>query len=284
MAVNKITIIGLGLIGSSLARALKETDFTKIVSGVDTDKDSVIYATSENIIDEGSTDIGEGSRSADIIVIATHIGSIRKAAIQASSSAPEGAVITDTGSVKQKVLQDIDGMLPCHLSFVGGHPIAGSENSGIKAGDRELFKGKRCILTPTDKTDKAALELVSRMWEAAGANVYQMDAQTHDMIFGMVSHLPHVVAYALINSVLSSENNGELIEFAGGGLKDYTRIAASSPEMWSSIFLANSGFTVQAIESFQEALDRIKLAIENGDKETLMKELVRAKELKDKIT
>ena len=281
MAVNKITIIGLGLIGSSLAHALKDTDFAETISGVDTDKDSVTYAASENIIDEGSTDIGECSRNSDIIVIATHIGSIRKAAIQASSSAPEGAVITDTGSVKQKVLQDIDGMLPCHLSFVGGHPIAGSEKSGIKAGDRELFKGKRCILTPTDKTDKAALERVTQMWEAVGAEVHQMDAETHDMIFGAVSHLPHVVAYALINSVLSSKNNGELIEFAGGGLKDYTRIAASSPEMWSSIFLANSGSTVQAIEKFQDALDRIKQAIESGDEGALMEELIRAKELKD---
>lgn len=283
MAVNKITIIGLGLIGSSLAHALRDTDFTETISGVDKDEDSVAFAKEINIIDEGSVEIHEGVKDADIVVIATHLPLIKDLAVKASETLPEGAVITDTGSVKGSVLKELKSALPGHVRFVCGHPIAGTEKSGVRAGNSKLFTGKRCILTPDENTDKEALELVTKMWEAAGANVYQMDADTHDMIFGMVSHLPHVVAYALINSVLSSENNGELIEFAGGGLKDYTRIAASSPEMWSSIFMANSGQTVQAIESFQSALQRIKQAIESGDQGALISELKRAKELKSKI-
>ena len=283
MSIKKIAIIGLGLIGGSLARALSQSEFTEIVSGVDTDADSVEYAIAEHIINEGSTDIAECTRHADIIVIATNIGSIEKAATEASGTAPKGAVITDTGSVKERVLREVDGTLPCHLSFVGGHPIAGTENSGIRYSDGELFKEKRCILTPTKNTDKEALKKVASMWEAAGAEVFEMDAAAHDRIFGAVSHLPHVVAYALINSVLSAENSGELFDFAGGGLKDYTRIAGSSPEMWAQIFLSNSTPTIEAISRFQEALGRIKRAIEEGDESTLIEELTKAKGLKDKI-
>lgn len=281
MAVKKITVIGLGLIGSSLAHALQDTGFAEKIAGVDTDQSSVAFATAHHIIDEGSVKIEDCTKDADIVVIATHLPLIKDIAVKASETLPEGAVITDTGSVKGSVVRELKGALPSHIRFVGGHPIAGTENSGVRAGHSKLFSGRRCILTPDENTDKEALKLVTQMWEAVDANVYEMDADTHDMIFGAVSHLPHVVAYALINSVLSSENNGELIEFAGGGLKDYTRIAASSPEMWSSIFLANSGQTVTAISKFQEALERIKQAIESGDEEALMKELSRAKGLKD---
>jgi prephenate dehydrogenase len=282
MSLRKITIIGLGLIGGSLARALKETNFTEIVSGVDTDKDSIKYAISEHIIDEGSTDIEECSRDADIIVIATHVGAIKDAALSAAASAPNGAVITDTGSVKGKLLHDIEGILPDNISFVGAHPIAGTENSGIRFSDGTLFKGRRCILTPTERTDREALGKVARMWEAIGAEVFEMEADTHDRIFGAVSHLPHAIAYSLINSVLSAENHEELFEFAGGGLKDYTRIAASSPEMWTDIFLSNSAHTLEAISRFQEALEKIKSAIEKNDEASLTDELSKAKELKKK--
>ena len=283
MKVNKITIIGLGLIGGSLAHALKETDFAQTVAGVDTDKGAIDFALTNHIIDEGSANIEDCTRDADIVVIATYLPLIKDIAIKVSETLPEGAVITDTGSAKSSVLRELKDALPSNVRFVGGHPIAGTENSGVRSAHAKLFTGKRCILTPDENTDKEALELVAGMWEAAGASVYEMDADAHDRVFGAVSHLPHVVAYSLINSVLSAENNGELLDFAGGGLKDYTRIAASSPEMWTSIFLANSGPTVEAIERFQEALERIKGAIESGDEGALMEELSRAKELKGKI-
>lgn len=280
MPLKKVTIVGLGLIGGSLARALKETDFAETISGVDTDMESVEYAVTEHIIDEGSTEIKECARDAEIIVIATHLGNMKDAALSASASAPKGAVITDTGSVKRKVMDEIGSILPCHISFVGGHPIAGTENSGIRYSDENLFKSKRCILTPTDSTDKEALRTVGLMWEAAGTEVFKMDADTHDRIFGAVSHMPHAVAYALINSVLSAENHEELFEFAGGGLKDYTRIAASSPEMWSNILVANSAPTLEAISRFQEALEKIKRAIEKNDEAALTNELSKARDLK----
>ena len=283
MPLKKITIVGLGLIGGSLARALKKSDFAQSVSGVDTDKDTIEYAVSEHIIDEGSAEIKECARDAEIIVLATHLGNMKDAALSASASAPKGAVITDTGSVKRKVMDEIGSMLPCHISFVGGHPIAGTENSGVRSSDENLFKGKRCILTPTANTNKEALGKVAEMWRAVGAEVFEMDAEKHDRIFGAVSHMPHAVAYALINSVLSAENHEELFESAGGGLKDYTRIAASSPEMWSNIFLANSTPTLEAISRLQDSLEKIKTAIDKGDESALMDELSRAKGLKEKI-
>ena len=282
MKVGKITIVGLGLIGGSLAKALKESNLTEIVSGVDTEMDPIEYAVREHIIDEGSTDIEDCSRGSDIIVIATHLKSIKDAALKASSAAPSGAVITDTGSVKRKVVNELQDALPESVRFVGGHPIAGTEKSGVWSSDGNLFKGKKCILTPTERTDQEALQMTSSMWEAVGAKVFEMDPDTHDRIFGAVSHMPHAAAYALINSVLTAQNNGELFEFAGGGLKDYTRIAASSPEMWADIFLSNSGPTVEAVSRFQDALQRIKDAIEKGDEDALMEELAKAKDLKDR--
>lgn len=280
MPFKKITIIGLGLIGGSLASALKKSNFAATVSGVDTDQDSLDYAVKEGIIDEGSQDIATSSRDTEIIVISTHVGFIREAALSAAAAAQEGAVITDTGSVKESVISEIEAALPECVHFVGGHPIAGTENSGVRYSDPGLFKERRCVLTPTESTDAEALRKVASMWEAVGARVFEMDSQTHDMLFGTVSHLPHVVAYSLMNSVLSSDNQDTLFEFAGGGLKDYTRVASSSPEMWTDIFRANRQNLLQAISRFEESLSKIKAAIENDDESALRKELIKARDIK----
>lgn len=283
MLFKKITIVGLGLIGGSLASALKKSDLAEKVSGVDTDRDSLDYAVNKGIIDEGSSDIAVSSGDAEIIVISTHVGIIKEAAESAASAAPRGAVITDTGSVKGTIVSGIEAILPQGVSFVGGHPIAGTENSGVRYSDPGLFKGRRCILTPTESTDTEALSKVSSMWEAVGGRVFEMGAQTHDRLFGTVSHLPHVVAYSLINSVLSADNRETLFEFAGGGLRDYTRVAQSSAEMWTDIFRANRQNVLEAISRFEESLEKIKAAIENNDEGSLRKELMKARDLKKKF-
>ena len=280
MKFNKIAIVGLGLIGGSLALALKESKQVETVVGIDTDDDSIKYAFDNKIIDEGASDINKVISDSEIIVLSTYVGSIADTAKSVLELATDGSIITDTGSVKSSIVQEIESSLPENLHFVAGHPIAGTENSGVKSADSNLFKGKRAILTPTDKTDIDSKNKVKTMWEAVGAEVFEMDPSTHDHIFGRLSHMPPVVAYSLINSVLNAEDSDELLEFAGGGLKDYTRVSASSPEMWSQIFSANKDQLMDAIAIFKNSLRRIEQAIENEDFDTLKKELEKAAKAK----
>ncbi|MEX0998339.1 MAG: prephenate dehydrogenase/arogenate dehydrogenase family protein [Thermodesulfobacteriota bacterium] len=276
MKFEKITIVGLGLIGGSLAWALKESKQVKTVVGVDPDKETVKYALGNGIIDEGSSDISEGVEGAEIVVIATHVGIIPDTAKSIFESATEGAIITDVGSVKSSIVKRIESDLPEKLHFVGGHPIAGTEHSGVKFADSNLFNARRCILTPTQKTETEAVNKISKMWEALGSQVYEMDPETHDHIFSIVSHLPHLIAFSLVNTVLNAKDNDELMDFAGGGLKDYTRVAASSPEMWTEIFKANKDQLLEAISKFKGTLKEIEQAIENEDFESLRKQLENA--------
>lgn len=268
---GKVAIVGLGLIGGSLAGALKRSGRVSDVTGIDVDRGSIDYALRKKIIDHGYTSIGEGVSGAEVIVIATNVGDIVKTAETIIPFARKGAVITDVGSVKGKIVSKLDKLTPTHLRFVGGHPIAGTENSGVKASQPGLFEGKRLIITPTSKTNAAAVRKVSDLWRAAGAEIYEMDPGTHDRVFGFVSHLPHIVAYSLVDSILSAGNSETLFDFAGGGLRDYTRVAASSPGMWTDIFTANRVSTLKAIRKFRKSLDRIETAIKKRDSVSLKK-------------
>jgi len=283
MKFEKITIVGLGLIGGSLAWALKESGQVKIVAGVDTDPEAIKYALDNKIIDEGSSDIKMEISGSDIIVVSTHVGRIADTAKSVFKTASDNTVITDVGSVKSSIVKDIESGLTENIHFVGGHPIAGTENSGVRSADSNLFKDKRCILTPTDKTNPEARGKVREMWELAGSKVYEMDPDTHDHIFSIVSHLPHVAAYTLMNTVINADDSEQLLDFAGGGLKDYTRVAASSPEMWTEIFRANKDQMLKAIGQFRTSLAEIESAIENDDFESLKKELDKAASTKRKL-
>jgi prephenate dehydrogenase len=283
MNLSKITIIGLGLIGGSLAFGLKKSEQVEEVFGVDLDERAIDYAIREGIIDRGSKEIEKGVEHSEIVVIATHVGLIPKIAKSVSSIALAGTTITDVGSVKGKIVRGIESLLSPHLYFVGGHPIAGTERSGVWAADFNLFQGKRCILTPTQKTHPEALSKVKNLWEAVGAQVFTMDAETHDRVFGFVSHLPHVVAYALINAVDSVKDPGNILDFAGGGLRDYTRIGASSPEMWSDVFLENRENTLEAILRFRRVLEEIEGLIKAENIDGLKEELEKAVRAKNSM-
>lgn len=276
MKFEKITIVGLGLIGGSLAGALKESGEVGNVSGVDNDRETIEYAVDKGVVDTASDDIALGVDGAGIIVIATHVGDIADMVKSVSKIADKGAVITDVGSVKSSIVEAVEHEKPDNFHFVAGHPIAGTENSGIKAADPKLFRGKRTILTPTQNTNPQALNKVREMWELSGSRVYEMDPLTHDHIFGIVSHLPHVVAYSLMNTVSDAQDSEQLFEFAGGGLKDYTRVAASSPEMWMNIFKANKKQLLDAVSGFKKSLESIENAIEREDFDELLKELKKA--------
>lgn len=283
MTFKRVTIIGLGLIGGSLAWGLKKSGRVGEIFGVDLDKEAVDYAIREGIIDSGSKVIEKGVDLSQVVVIAVHVGLIPRVAKSVASIASPRTVITDVGSVKEKIVEEIESSLPPHLHFVGGHPIAGTERSGARAADFNLFQGKRCILTPTSKTNPEALGKVKNLWEAVGARVFTMDAGTHDRVFGFVSHLPHVVAYALINAVASVEKPDNILDFAGGGLRDYTRIGASSPEMWCDIFLENKENTLEALREFKRALEKIEGLIKAENEEGLLEELRRAVGAKSKM-
>jgi prephenate dehydrogenase len=283
MKFEKVTIIGLGLIGGSLAWALKESGQVNTLVGIDPDEDSLKYALDNQIIDETSSVIDEEIAGSDIIVISNYVGMIVDTAKSVFVSASDNTVITDVGSVKSSIVNDIESVLPANLHFIGGHPIAGTENSGVRSAVSNLFKDKRCILAPTDKTSTEAKSKVKSMWEIVGSRVYEMDPDTHDHIFGIVSHLPHVVAYSLMNTVLNANDSEQLLDFAGGGLKDFTRVAASSSEMWTEIFRANKDQMLKAIGEFKISLAKIESAIENEDFDRLKKELDKASSAKRKL-
>ena len=266
MNFSKITVIGLGLIGGSLAWALKRAGNVGVVYGVDIDDTAIDYAIREHIIDVGSRDLSDAVNNSDVVVIATYVGIIPKVAKSLASILSPNTTVTDVGSVKAKVVTEIERMLPKAVSFVGGHPISGTERSGIFHSSADLFKEKRCILTPTVNTNNEALVRVTSLWESIGARVHTMTPEAHDRVFAYVSHLPHAVAYALLNSVASQEGwAAEIFDFAGGGLKDFTRIGESSPEMWSDILAANRENVLAAIVDFKDEIEKIRVAIEKGN-------------------
>jgi prephenate dehydrogenase len=285
MRFQKVTIIGLGLIGGSLAWALKKSGELGEVFGIDVDEKSIDHAIKKRMIDSGSKEVEKGVKGSEIIVIATRVGLIAEIAKSIFTIASKGSLITDVGSVKEKIVRDIEGSIPPHLHFVGGHPIAGGERSGVWVADHQLFVEKRCILTPTLKTNAGALAKVRKLWEIVGARVFTMDPSTHDRLFAYVSHLPHAVAYSLINAVASQKEPDNILDFSGGGLRDYTRIGASSPDMWCDIFLTNKENMIETIEGFKKVLENIRSLIEREDIQGLKRELskaVKAKHVIDK--
>jgi prephenate dehydrogenase len=266
MNYSKITVIGLGLIGGSLAWALKRAGNVGVVCGVDIDNGAIDYAIREHIIDVGSRDLRDAVNNSDVVVIATYVGTIPKIAKSLASILSPNTAVTDVGSVKAKVVTEVESVLPKDVGFVGGHPISGNERSGIFHSSADLFKEKKCILTPTVNTSEESLVRVRRLWESVGAKVYTMTPEAHDRVFAYVSHLPHTVAYALLNSVASQEGRtSEIFDFAGGGLKDFTRIGESSPEMWSDILVANRENVLAAIVDFESEIEKIRVAVEKGD-------------------
>ncbi len=283
MKWKKIGIVGLGLIGSSLAWALKKTGQVGEVCGVDINEETLEYAARKGIIDSGSKELEDAVKHSEVVVVATYVSTIPTIARTVSSLASEGTIVTDVGSVKGRIVKEVEGFLPQHLYFVGGHPIAGTERSGVEAADSGLFRGKRCILTPTPKTNPEALAKVKNLWESVGSRVFSMDVETHDRVFAFVSHLPHVVSYALLNSIASQEESENMLEFAGGGLRDYTRVGASSPSMWGEIFLSNKENVLTTIKEFKKALGVIERMVEGEDLKGLTDELRIAAGVRERI-
>jgi prephenate dehydrogenase len=281
---KKAVIIGVGLIGGSLAISMRSNKLVETIVGVGRKEENLKKAVALGVIDSYTTDVQEAVKDADFIFLAVPVLSIAKVIETAAATLKQGVVITDGGSVKEAVLKDVKVVLPDGVHFVAGHPIAGTEFSGVESAFDSLYKGKMCILTPDADTDPEALRQVKAIWEAAGSTVVEMDPKTHDHILGAVSHLPHVIAYALVNTIASiNVEDRRALEYTGGGFKDFTRIAGSSPEMWKDICLMNGSAIIEVIEHFEKELALLKEHIKDANTKGLLEDFGRAKQVRDTI-
>lgn len=262
--------------GGSFALALKESGFTGRIYGIDINPKALDTARDTGIIDEGFEDY-EPLRDIplSLVVLATPVRTFRDIALRLREFVGEETVITDLGSVKGRMVFDLESILGPR--FVGGHPIAGTEKSGVENSLRGLFRGKRVIITPTERTDREALRVVVSLWERIGGVVEFMDPYLHDRVFGAVSHLPHAVAFALIDAIERLSDEVDLFRYPGAGFKDFTRIAASDPVMWRDIFLENRENVLKAIDVYMESLGRLRDLIEREDEEGITRFLREAK-------
>ena len=270
MQLNKVLIFGVGLIGGSLALALKKAGIATHIVGIGRNQDSLKTALSLRVIDEAQTDIAQAMQGTDIVVIATPVAQTPEILAAIAPHLKADTIITDAGSTKSDIAGYVanaaKNLTPALLSqFVGGHPIAGAEKSGVSAANADLFFGKNVVLTPNEQTSKQALSKVRALWEATGANVSEMSAEAHDQIFAAVSHLPHLLAFALVDDLANRKNSQQLFDFAASGFRDFTRIAGSSPEMWRDISLANREALLSELEAYQSELKLLQKLLENKD-------------------
>ncbi|GAB4299635.1 MAG: prephenate dehydrogenase/arogenate dehydrogenase family protein [Desulfuromonadia bacterium] len=266
--VDHLVVVGVGLIGGSLARVLREKGAVCRVTGVGRGVGNLERAVQLGVIDCYVTDPADAVVDADLVFLATPVCSIVPILARIAPFLKRGAVVTDGGSVKEEIVREGERVTPAGCHFIGGHPIAGTEHSGVEASFSTLFCGRRCILTPTPRTDPDAFQLVSRIWEIAGSEVVCMEPATHDRVVAAISHLPHMAAYALVNAVGSMDTGGEnVLRYSAGGFRDFTRIASSDPEMWRDIALQNRDAILGMMDMFTSRFLELRTLIERGDRE-----------------
>ena len=282
--IPRLAIIGVGLIGGSLALALKEAGAVGEVVGCGRGKPNLEKALELGVVDRYSRDPLEAVAGADVVFLATPVQTLAEVTAQLLPGLKPGAIITDGGSVKGEVARAIEPLLPPGIHFVPGHPIAGTEKSGAEAAFATLYRGKRCILTPTARTDSAALDLVEKMWRLTGSNVVRMSLEKHDKVLAAISHLPHMVAYSLVNAVGSYDHYEEnILEYSAGGFRDFTRIASSDPTMWRDIALTNRDALLEMMGRFETFFAELKDDIAQGNSDRLFEFFHRSKQLRDGI-
>ncbi|MCH7646750.1 MAG: prephenate dehydrogenase/arogenate dehydrogenase family protein [Nitrospinae bacterium] len=279
---RRLTIIGVGLIGGSLARVCRKKGLADELVGVGRGRKNLELAVELGVIDRWSHEVEEGVDGADGVVLATPMGTIIPLAKRMAPHIEAGCLVTDVGSTKASVVEPLERLLQPSAAFVGGHPIAGTEKSGVEASFETLFEGFPCILTPTDRTDTEALARVQSLWEACGMSVVCMGPDTHDTLMAGVSHLPHMVAYALIHTVTGlSSNDHDAVAYSAGGFRDFTRIAASDPTMWRDICLANREPLLAMIDRFSGSLAELREAIEGADGEAMQELFAAARRIRE---
>ena len=280
MRIEKLVVIGVGLIGASCALATRRTGVTREIVGIGRSRENLDRALAKGAIDRAlmlTDDWTREIRDADFVLIAIPVAQYRDTLAALAPALPAGAVVTDAGSTKQDVVAAARETLGDRLSgFVPAHPVAGSERSGADAADANLFVGRQVIVTPLPETSPSALQCVERFWTMCGARVARLDAARHDRILAAVSHLPHLIAFALVAELASRPDSAEYLGNAGSGFRDFTRIAGSSPEMWRDVALANRDALLVELAAFRSAIDALILSIEHADRAALDTMLERA--------
>ena len=282
---KKICIIGCGLIGSSLARAIKKNNLAeKIVSS--NRSDAVNKKVIElKIVDDSSSDTKKMTDGSDLVVIATPLSSYEDVISKIKNSLKNGVILTDVGSVKENIINLIEKNIPESISWIPSHPIAGTEESGPEAGFSELFQNRWCILTPSKKAKEKDINLLQTFWEKVGSKVDIMEAKQHDYILSITSHIPHLIAYNIVNTSLNIQDEKEstIVKYSAGGLRDFTRIAASNPIMWRDVFIQNKKNTSKMVDKFIRNLEDLKKAIENEDGKKLEQIFTKTKKIRKDI-
>ena len=282
--IDRLAIIGVGLIGSSLALALKQAGAVRQVIGYGRNLENLEKGIELGVIDSLATTVADCVRGADVIVVAVPLGAMRQVFAELKASSGRDAVITDVGSAKGSVVAAAREELGDLWSrFVPGHPIAGTEKSGVEAGFASLYQGRRVILTPLEQTDADAVEVIDDMWQHCGAIMEYLSVEHHDKVLAATSHLPHMLAYALVHHLSNLNDHEEIFRYAAGGFRDFSRIASSDPVMWRDVCLANSDALVTLIDQYQQELERIASAIRDGDADELLKLFGRAKSERDSL-
>ena len=276
-----IAIVGLGLIGGSVARDVRRLGLARQILGYDNNEEYHKEIKSGKLVDYFSDTPDKKLAQAELVLLAVPVKSFKEVLPVILPNISSTAILTDTGSVKSPLLNMMCAPEYEEIRFVGGHPIAGSEHFGPGAAQQNLFSGKRCILTPGEKTDKDWIRVVRRLWESLGAKVSEMDAESHDQMFASVSHLPHLLAYACIQAIANTETQ-EALGYSGAGLKDFSRIASSSPQMWADIFLENQDNLLPRVAAFNEVLSALEETIKKNDKKKLVELLALSKNARDR--
>lgn len=282
--INKLCIIGVGSMGGSLARALRKNNSVKSIVGYGRNLERLNKAKELGVVDETCSELGDAIKDADIIVLATPLGAMQKILMALKDIISSESVITDVGSSKKFVIdaaKNTFGKVP--VNFVPAHPIAGTEKSGVESAKADLFEQRRVILTPQASTSSSAVETIRSMWQACGANVVEMQVEHHDEVLAATSHLPHMLAYSLVDTLAHMDDQQEIFEYAAGGFRDFTRIASSDPQMWHDICVANREQLVKMLHAFNEDLQRLTQAVEQADSEYLKDTFTRAKKARDKF-
>ena len=282
---DKIALIGIGLIGSSIARAVKAKDLAGTVTISSRSRETLERARELELGTDYVQDAGEAVKGADLVIVSVPVGASGKVAEEIAPHLKPGAIVTDVGSTKASVVAQMLPHMPKNVHFIPGHPLAGTEHSGPDAGFAELFHGRWCILTPVHGTDKEAKRRLAAFWEALGSKVDEMDTEHHDKVLAIVSHLPHIIAYNIVGTAddLETVTESEVIKYSASGFRDFTRLAASDPTMWRDVCLHNKDAILEMLARFSEDLAYLQRAIRWGDGDKLFDLFTRTRAIRRSI-
>jgi cyclohexadieny/prephenate dehydrogenase len=282
---DKIALIGVGLIGGSIALAARRGGLARRIVAATRSAETAATANRLKLVDHCGTDLAAACEDADLVIVCTPVGACGEAAKAIAPALKPGCILSDVGSVKQAVIRDMQPHVPPGVHFIAAHPVAGTENSGPEAGFAELFDGRWCILTPLPDSDAAAVDKLDAFWKALGSMTERLSPAHHDRILAITSHLPHLIAYTIVGTAdeLGQVTRSEVLQFSAGGFRDFTRIAASDPTMWRDVFLANKDAVLEMLGRFNEDISDLTRAIRRGDGDALFNHFTRTRAIRKGI-